>query len=218
MYQPPHHIETDQKVLHALIRAHPLGLLISNGSDGPVANPLPFLLDADVGQNGRLRAHLARANAQWRLIADNPDAPVLVVFQGVNSYITPSWYETKRETGKVVPTWNYAMVQARGRARVVEDPAWLAVQIGELTASQEANRAEPWHVSDAPEAFIASQIKGIVGLEIEIAEISGKWKVSQNRPVADRVGVVAGLESTPDNAAGQEMAKLVRRYGGLENT
>ena len=215
MYQPPHHVESDLKVLHALIRAHPLGLLVSSGADGPVANPLPFLLDTDIGPHGRLRAHLAKANAQWRLIADNPDATVLVVFQGVDNYITPSWYETKRETGKVVPTWNYAIVQARGRARIVEDAAWLAGQIAELTASQEARRAEPWQVSDAPETFIASQIKGIVGLEIEIAEISGKWKVSQNRPVADRVGVAEGLESTPDNAAGQEMARLVRRYGGL---
>src|SRR4051812_6947000 len=209
MYQPPHHVETDLGVLHALIRAHPLGLLISAGPEGPVANPLPFLVDQGVGQNGRLRAHLARANPQWRLIADNPDATVLVVFQGADSYITPSWYETKRETGKVVPTWNYAIVQARGRARIVEDAAWLAGQIGELTASQEGRRAEPWQVSDAPEAFIVSQMKGIVGLEIEIAGISGKWKVSQNRPVADRVGVAEGLESTPENAAGKEMARLV---------
>ena len=216
MYQPPHFVEADRGVLHALIRAHPLGLLISSGRDGPVANPLPFLLDADVGPNGRLRAHLSRGNPQWRMLADNPEVPVLAVFQGVDSYITPSWYETKRETGKVVPTWNYAIVQARGRVRVIEDAGWLAGQIAELTATHEAGRAEPWQVSDAPDAFIASQIKGIVGLEIEIAEISGKWKVSQNRPVADRVGVAEGLDDTATSEAGREMAGLVRRYGGLD--
>jgi transcriptional regulator len=216
MYQPSHFIETDLGVLHALIRAHPLGLLISSGPDGPVANPLPFLLDADVGPNGRLRAHLSRANPQWRLLADNSETPVLTVFQGVDSYITPSWYETKRETGKVVPTWNYAIVQARGRVRVIEDAGWLAGQIAELTATHEAGRSEPWQVSDAPDSFIASQIKGIIGLEIEIAEISGKWKVSQNRPVADRAGVADGLDGTATSEAGREMAGLVRRYGGLD--
>lgn len=215
MYQPPHHVETDTAVLHALIRAHPLGLLISATAEGPVANPVPFLLDADVGQHGRLRAHLARANRQWRLIADNPDMPVLVVFQGADSYITPSWYETKRETGKVVPTWNYAIVQVRGKPRIVDDSAWLAEQIAELTATQEAGRAEPWQVTDAPEPFIAAQLKGIVGIEIDIAEISGKWKVSQNRPVADRVGVAEGLGAAGGDAATQEMARLVRQYGGL---
>ena len=213
MYQPPHFVETRLDVLHALIRAHPLGLLISVGPDGPMADPLPFLIDTAVEPHGRLRAHLAKANPQWRLIAENPQTPVLVVFQGADSYVTPSWYETKRETGKVVPTWNYAIVQVRGRARIVDDREWLAGQIAELTATHEAHRAEPWQVTDAPAPFIEAQIKGIIGLEIAITEISGKWKVSQNRPVADRVGVAAGLDklqSTP------EMAELVRSFGGLE--
>ena len=118
MYQPPLFKESRPEVLHELIRSHPLGLLVTNGPDGPFVNPMPFLLDEDVPPNGRLRVHLARANPQWRLLAENPDQPVLVVFQGVDAYITPSWYETKRETGKVVPTWNYAMVQVRGMARV----------------------------------------------------------------------------------------------------
>lgn len=210
MYQPPHFVETDLTVLHALIRAHPLGLLISVGEDGPVADPIPFLLDADVGPNGRLRCHLARANPQWKLIAANPESRVLIVFQGADSYITPSWYETKRETGKVVPTWNYAIVQVRGHVRVIEDTAWLAEQIRDLTGVHEAPRAEPWQVSDAPERFIEAQLKGIVGMEIDIAEISGKWKVSQNRPLGDRVGVAEGLPST------SEMGVLVKRYGGLQ--
>lgn len=213
MYQPPLFRETRPEVLHALIRNHPLGLLICNGSEGPVANLLPFLLDAEIGQNGRLRAHLARANPQWRLLADRPDMPVLVVFQGADHYITPSWYETKRETGKVVPTWNYATVQVRGTARVIDDKDWLTGQIAELTDSQEARRTEPWQVTDAPDAYVQAQIKGIIGLEIDIASIDGKWKVSQNRPAGDRIGVAEGLEAE-DNAA-DGMAQLVRQYGGL---
>ncbi|MER8506484.1 FMN-binding negative transcriptional regulator [Mesorhizobium sp. M0199] len=220
MYQPPHFQETRQDVLHGLIRAHPLGLLVSNGAEGPVANAIPFLLDApsllneEVPPNGRLRAHLARANPQWRLLADNPLSPVLVVFQGADAYVTPSWYETKRETGKVVPTWNYAIVQVRGIVTVVEDQDWLAEQISDLTMSQEGNRATPWAVTDAPAPFIQSQIKGIVGLEIAITEINGKWKVSQNRPAADRIGVAEGLES--EAASSADMVRLVRSYGGLD--
>ena len=208
MYQPPHHVEDRVEALHALMRAHPLGLLVSTGPQGPTANALPFLLDAEVGPKGRLRAHLARANGQWREIAANPEAPVLVIFQGVDAYITPSWYATKRETGKVVPTWNYAMAQARGRARVTDDRDWLAAQIDELTRIHEKGRKpEEWQVTDAPAAFVEAQIRGIVGLEIEIEELAGKWKVSQNRPAADRAGVVSGLA---DEAP--EMAELVRRY------
>ncbi|MER9628810.1 FMN-binding negative transcriptional regulator [Mesorhizobium sp. M0296] len=214
MYQPPHFQETRPDVLHGLIRAHPLGLLVSNGVEGPVANAIPFLLDADVPPNGRLRAHLAKANPQWRLLADNPLARVLVVFQGADAYVTPSWYETKRETGKVVPTWNYAIVQVRGIVTVIEDQDWLAEQISDLTMSQEGSRSAPWAVTDAPAPFIQSQIKGIVGLEIEITEISGKWKVSQNRPAADRVGVAEGLESETADSA--DMVRLVRSYGGLD--
>ena len=216
MYQPPHFQETRQDILHGLIRAHPLGLLVSNGDEGPVANAIPFLLDADIGPKGRLRAHLAKANPQWRLLAESPASPVLVAFQGADAYVTPSWYETKRETGKVVPTWNYAIVQVRGKVKVIEDQAWLAQQIVELTASQEGSRKAPWAVTDAPDSFIQSQIKGIVGLEIEITDISGKWKVSQNRPVADRVGVAEGLESEAPSASAPDMAELVRSYGGIE--
>jgi len=210
MYQPPHFIESDPNVLHALIRAHSLGLLISSGSDGPVADPIPFLLDAAIGRHGRLRCHVARANPHWKLIAGQPDSSVLVVFQGAESYITPSWYQTKRETGKVVPTWNYATVQIRGRARIVEDAGWLAVQVRDLTAAHEAGRSEPWQVDDAPQRFIEAQLRGIVGIEIDIAEISGKWKVSQNRPKADRIGVAEGLE---DHPTGTSMAGLVRQHG-----
>lgn len=208
MYQPPHHVEDRIEVMHALIGAHPLGLLISVGSDGPTANAIPFLLDTDIGPKGRLRCHLARANSQWREIAANPDKPVLIVFQGPNVYVSPSMYATKRETGKVVPTWNYAMVQARGTARVVDDRDWIANQISDLTQSHEQGRQpEEWKVTDAPAPFIDAQIKGIIGLEIAIMDLQGKWKVSQNRPLADRAGVVAGLMGSAPKMAG-----LVRRY------
>lgn len=208
MYQPPHFIESDPATLHGLIRAHPLGLLVSSSPDGPVADPVPMLLDSDHGGMGRLRAHVARANPHWKLIASQPDMPVLVVFQGADSYVTPSWYATKRETGKVVPTWNYATVQVRGRARAIDDASWLARQIRDLTGAHESKREAPWQVEDAPERFIEVQLRGIVGIEIDIAEMTGKWKVSQNRPEADRVGVAEGL--TGEHVA---MAELVKRFG-----
>ncbi|TIU07152.1 MAG: FMN-binding negative transcriptional regulator, partial [Mesorhizobium sp.] len=136
-------------------------------------------------------------------------------FQGTDAYVTPSWYETKRETGKVVPTWNYAIVQVRGAVRVIEDQDWLARQISDLTVTQEAARKAPWAVTDAPASFIQSQIKGIVGLEIEITDMQGKWKVSQNRPIADRSAVAEGLESEGSNSP--DMVRLVRSYGGLDD-
>ena len=211
MYQPPHFREDDLGVQHALIREHPLGLLVTGGADGPQANLLPFHLDATLSEKGTLQVHMAKANRQWQEIRDG--APVLVVFQGSDSYITPSWYATKQETGKVVPTWNYAIVQVRGPVRVVEDAAWLRTQIGAITGEHESDRPTPWAVGDAPDDFIAAQIKGIVGVEIEIAEIEGKWKVSQNRAAADRTGVIDGLSKADQPHRNDEMAGLVERYG-----
>jgi transcriptional regulator len=207
MYQPDHHREDRLDVQHDLIEMHPFGLLISTGADGLLANGLPFLLQRHAGPQGRLQAHIARANPQWKGL-DGQE--VLVVFQGPLSYVTPAFYETKRETGKVVPTWNYAMVQARGIATVRDDPAWLDAQIAALTDRHEASRAKPWDVSDAPRPYIEAQLRGIVGIDVDIREIEGKWKVSQNRPEADRRGVAQGLAE-----AHPEMAALVRRYGGL---
>jgi transcriptional regulator len=206
MYQPPHHREDRLEVQHALIRAHPLGTLVTLGSGGLVANALPFVLDADSGLLGTLKVHLARANGQWRDF--DPGVEALVIFQGVERYITPSWYATKRETGKVVPTWNFVVVQARGPMRIIEDRAWLAAQIAALTAEHEAGRTEPWSVTDAPAPFVEAQLKGIVGIEIPISHIEGKWKVSQNRPEADRRGVVEGLR-LEDDPASAAMAELV---------
>jgi len=212
MYQPPLFREERLDVLHGLIQAHPFGLIISVGPDGePVANAIPLLLDATAGEKGMLRGHLAKANPQWKLLAETGKA--LIVFQGPDSYVTPSWYESKKEHGKVVPTWNYVIVQVRGSVRIHEDAGWLRDHVGALSDAHEQGRAEPWAVSDAPDSFIAGQLKGIVGFEIEIAAIEGKWKVSQNRPVPDRVGVVAGLAADDGNAA---MVKLVKEYGGVE--
>ncbi|MEX0409718.1 FMN-binding negative transcriptional regulator [Aquibium sp. LZ166] len=209
MYQPPHFRETRLDVLHGLIRSEPLGLLVINGPEGPVANPLPFLLDADGSSNGTLRAHCARANPVWREIQASPEVPVLVVFQGPQAYVTPSWYATKKETGKVVPTWNYVIVQARGRAEIFEDADWLSGQIRNLTERHEATREKPWAVDDAPPEFVAAQVRGIVGIRIEIASLEGKWKMSQNRPAEDRARVAAGY----DDAIRPDMASLVRRLG-----
>jgi transcriptional regulator len=210
MYQPIQFREDRREAQHALIRANPLGLLVSIGAEGPIANAVPFLLDAEKGPNGKLRAHLARANSQYKSLREHPQ--VLVIFQGTDAYVTPSWYASKKEHGKVVPTWNYAMVQVRGTARVIDDEAWLERQIRDLTALQEASRKTPWQVDDAPPPFIAAQIRGIVGIELSISEISGKWKVSQNRPEADRRGVADGLDADSGNDG---MARLVRDYGGL---
>jgi transcriptional regulator len=208
MYQPPAFREDRIEVQHALIRRHPLGLLITAGPAGLLANLFPFLLDAEGAQMGTLRLHMARANPQWRELERGEEC--LVVFQGPQDYVTPSWYATKRETGKVVPTWNYVTVHAWGRPRVMNDDGWLRRQIEDLTSSREAQRTEPWLVSDAPDDFVAMQMRAIVGIELPIARIEGKWKMSQNRPEADRAGVIAGFRET----GGEAIAALVEERGG----
>ncbi len=189
MYQPPAFREDRLEVLHAAIRAHPLAVLVTAGAAGLEANLIPFLVEGE--GRGVLRGHLARANPQLEALRAGGEA--LLVFQGAQAYVSPAWYAAKAEHGKVVPTWNYVTVQARGTPRVIEDAAWLLRQVDDLTVSQEAGRSEPWAVSDAPEDFVAAQLKGIVGLEIPIDRMEGKWKLSQNRTVADRKGVAAGL-------------------------
>ena len=209
MYEPPLHRNENLAELHALIKERVFGLLISNGAAGLVANSVPFVLDSAASRLGTLKVHVARGNGQWRDLQTSPDA--LVVFQGRDRYITPSWYETKRDTGKVVPTWNYTMVQAKGRAKVMDD-AWLARQIEELTEALESRREKPWAVGDAPADFIAMQRRAIVGIEIEIADLRGKWKTSQNRNAADRAGVAAGLDALGDEES-RAMAEIVRETG-----
>jgi len=206
LYEPPLHKNENLPELHALIKERVFGLLITSGAEGLVANSVPFVLDTSASRLGVLKVHIARANPQWRDLQERPDA--LVVFEGHDHYITPSWYATKRETGKVVPTWNYTMVQARGKAKVM-DEAWLERQVEELTRTLEGRRDRPWAVGDAPAEFIAMQRRAIVGIEIEILDIRGKWKVSQNRPAADRAGVVAGLDAMGDEDS-RAMARIVQ--------
>ncbi|MDR3612424.1 MAG: FMN-binding negative transcriptional regulator [Candidatus Obscuribacterales bacterium] len=209
MYTPQYFQEERLDVLHSLVQSNPLGLLVSNGVEGPLATSIPFHLVDDGSKFGSLQAHLARANPHWQSIDGQQ---ILVVFQGPNAYVSPKWYPSKEEHGMVVPTWNYAMVQARGVARVIDDALWLKTQITALTNEQEAGSSLPWKVSDAPEKFIDAQIKAIVGIEIKVDHLEGKWKVSQNRAVEDRQGVFENLQA----AGNVEMADLVRQYGGLE--
>ncbi|MEP7057311.1 MAG: FMN-binding negative transcriptional regulator [Caldimonas sp.] len=201
MYLPAHFEETRIDVLHDFVRRHPFGLLVTQGAAGIAANPLPFLLDPDGGAGfGTLRGHVARANPVWREAAT--DGQALVVFQGPQGYVSPSWYASKAEHGKVVPTWNYVMVQARGRLRAIDDPAWVLKLVTRLTERHESPRDAPWGVGDAPADYIESMLRAIVGIELELTALSGKWKVTQNRSAADRAGVVRGLEESGDaNAA-----------------
>jgi transcriptional regulator len=207
VYLPAHFEETRVEALHALIRAHPLGALVTLGPDGLDANHVPFEIDPDPAPLGTLRAHVARANPVWQQARDSE---VLVLFQGPEIYISPSWYPTKQETARVVPTWNYAVVHARGRLRAIEDRDWLRAFVTRLTERHEAGRREPWKVTDAPADFIERQLGGIVGLEVPIGRLTGKWKVSQNRPAPDRAGVVEGLQRQGDPAS-VAMAEQVRR-------
>ena len=199
MYVPPLHRLDDAAAQHALIAARPFGLLVTNGAGGLIANPAPFLLDMRAGGQGVLRAHLARANPQWREHETSREA--LVVFQDVDVYVTPSWYATKRETGEVVPTWNYSAVHVYGTLRAIEDRDWLRRLVGDLTDRHEAGRAAPWKVSDAPDEYIERMLRAIVGIEIAITRIEGKAKVSQNRSDADRAGVISGLRAQGGDAA-----------------
>jgi transcriptional regulator len=210
MYQPPAFVVSDLEKLHALILARPLALIITNGPDGLIVDPIPFLLDPTRGPNGTLRAHLARANPQLKALAEVNE--VMVVFQEANAYISPSHYATKREHHRVVPTWNYSIVQVWGKPQVMDDKPWIHTQVENLTDRQEAGRAEKWKVSDAPDAFVDAQMKGIVGLEIPISRIEGKFKLSQNRTPADQQGVIDGLSASGDTeaqAVAAQMAKAI---------
>lgn len=209
MYVPRAFEESRPEVLQSLIRSHPFATLVIQAEEGLVANHIPFSLDSTLGRLGTLRGHVSRSNPLWRQLHAVPES--LAVFQGPLSYITPSWYPSKQASGEVVPTWNYAVVHAYGRPRAIEDEAWLLEQITQLTTEQESGRALPWKVADAPREFIERMIAGIVGIEIQLSRIQGKWKVSQNRTLADRRGVVAGLEGQ-DSEHARAMAALVAAY------
>lgn len=206
MYTPSHFDEQRPEPLQQLLHDHPLGLLITNGPQGLDANPVPFLFDARPDGAGVLTAHVARANPVWKEAADSE---VLVVFQGPQAYISPNWYPSKAENGKAVPTWNYIVVQARGKLVVHDDVAWLRALVTRLTARHEANQAKPWLPSDAPDDYLAAMLRGIVGIEIPLTSLRGKWKMSQNQPAANREGVVQGLR--PQGAGQAAVAAWVEK-------
>jgi transcriptional regulator len=206
MYSPQQFEETRLEVLHDLIRSHPLGTFVILAGTELSANHIPFLVRADQGERGTLCGHVARANPVWKQLGGTVEA--LIVFQGPESYITPSWYPSKHADGKAVPTWNYAVVHAYGQPRAVEDAGWLREHVTQLTGVHEASQALPWQVTDAPPDFTAHMLSRIVGIEIPISTLQGKWKVSQNRKFPDRLGVAAGLESQATERS-RAMAKLV---------
>lgn len=190
MYIPRANKEDRLPVLHKFMEEQPFASLITVGSSGLFASHIPMVLEQN-GANGRLKCHISRANPQWRDYT--PSVEALAIFSGPHHYITPSWYPEKEETGKVVPTWNYVVVHAYGHLKVMEDGEWLMAHLSKLTNIQEAGFPVPWKVGDAPADYIASIAKGIVGLEMDIERIEGKWKVSQNRSEPDRSGVAKGL-------------------------
>jgi transcriptional regulator len=205
MFRPDHFRVDDIAEMHALMRARPLAALVSAGASGLYATHLPTVLKSE-GEFGAIECHLARANPHWKDLATGGEA--LMIFQGPEAYITPNWYASKAEHGKVVPTWNYAAVHAYGRPQVMQDRDWLRRHVGELTAQQEAGEPKPWAVSDAPESFIDVMLRGIVGFRFDIARLEGKWKMSQNREMRDRVATATGLEQRGQNEDAQVAAEV----------
>jgi transcriptional regulator len=203
MYRPDSFREDRKEVLYSAIRSHPLATIVTAGAGGLMANLIPMTVATD----GVLQAHMARANTQ--LLALKERAETLLIFHGPQAYVSPSFYPSKAEHGRVVPTWNYVVVQVRGTPRVIDDEGWLRAQLVALTADHEQSRSNPWKVADAPPSFIDGLLGSIIGFEIEVHEIEGKWKVSQNRSPADRSGVADALEQQGDGL----LASLVRMAG-----
>ncbi|MFL1406593.1 FMN-binding negative transcriptional regulator [Marinobacter sp. M1N3S26] len=207
MYVPEHFREDSNQQLHQYIRDYGFGLLIVADGEGIEANHVPFHLSGtEDGSPGLLQCHVARKNPVWQRLQHG--ARVLAIFQGPDAYVSPSWYRTKEETGRVVPTWNYLAVHAEGYARSVEDPAWLHQHLRQLTKQHESKRDEPWAVDDAPSDFTERLVQAIVGIEIEIETLTGKLKASQNQPERNRKGVKAGLE-TEDQAHSRAMSEFI---------
>lgn len=206
MYLPEHFAENDAETMHELIRRNPLALLVLATSDGPVANHIPFVLDVHSGDQGTLIGHVARNNSVWQA---EPIGDALVVFQSADAYISPNFYPTKAETHEVVPTWNYAVVQAHGPLQVHDEPRWVRGAVGRLTKQMEASETPSWMMADAPSDYVAGMLENIVGIEIPISRLLGKWKVSQNRNEADRAGAATGLDAR-GTASATAMADLIR--------
>ncbi len=219
MYQPPHFHPDSSAAMHALLRAHPLGLLITPGVDGtPVVDAIPFLLalgdDSPLSPHGTLIGHVARANPLWQLSADQP---ATVVFKGPDAYVSPGWYASKAEHGKVVPTWNYTLVQARGRLLVQDGPDQARAVVQRLTTEHESRNAKPWALDDAPADFVAATLRAIVAIQIPLDALDGKFKLSQNRSTEDRAGVRQGLAALAgDSSAPGDPAAVARWMSALD--
>ena len=204
MYLPSHFQQADPAQAHALMREHPLAWIVTQPAGGLTADPIPLELDAGAGPHGTLRGHVARANPLWR--ADG--TTVLALFQGPQAYVSPGYYPSKAATHKAVPTWNYAVVEARGTLRAVEEAPWLRALVGRLTDHHEAAQSPPWSLGDAPPDYIDQMLRAIVGIEIPIEQLLGKWKLSQNRSLEDRMGVAGGLEADGRPSARQTAAMV----------
>lgn len=207
MYNPPSFAEHDVGVMQAFIEAHPFGALVTASPSGLFATHLPLVLDRERGNYGTLWGHIARANPHHELAGEGSEA--LVLFTGVDSYVTPSLYPSKAKHGKVVPTWNYIAVHAHGTLRFVREPDALKRHLAQLTARHEAPRPQPWSIDDAPDGYVDKQLRAIVGVELEITRLDGKWKMSQNRGAEDIDGVIEGLGES-DDARQREVADVVR--------
>jgi transcriptional regulator len=209
VYIPKANEEKRVSVMHELMLAHPLGSLVTMGASGLIASHIPMMLEKDGSEFGVLKGHISRANPQWKDFTSSVEA--LAIFAGHQHYISASWYPGTQEDGKEVPTWNYEVVHAYGTLKLVEDERWLMAHLESLTDTHEASSERPWKVSDAPESFIRSLLNGIIGLELPIRRLEGKWKVSQNRTASEREGVIEGLTkvNTPESLV---MRDLVKRY------
>jgi transcriptional regulator len=208
VYTPAHFLEARDGELHRLLRTHPLGMLVTHGTQGLDANHVPFLLDPDRGEHGTLLAHVARANPVWQQVEDG-DA-VLVVFRGAQGYVSPNWYPSKQEHHRHVPTWNYEVVHAHGRIRIRDDATFVRGVVARLTREHEASQPRPWKMGDAPADYIADLVTKIVGLEVEVARWEGKRKLSQNREPRDFDGVRDALEARGDASLAAAMGRVER--------
>lgn len=215
MYAPPRFREEEPAALRRLVEERPLATLVSHGPEGLAASHLPLLFEPadEAAPRGRLVGHLAKANPQAAELASAGEAEVLAVFRGEQGYVSPSWYPSKREHGKVVPTWNYVAVHAHGRARAFTEAARLRALVERLTERHERGSERPWSVSDAPADFTARMLEAVVGLEIVVTRLEGAWKLSQNRPPPDRRGVMEGLRGGADPESRALARRMAEREG-----
>ncbi|MBH2010712.1 MAG: FMN-binding negative transcriptional regulator [Xanthomonadaceae bacterium] len=213
MYIPKPFEESRPEVLHAFIRQHPLATLVINDAEGLAADHIPLLLRAEAGPSGKLLGHVARSNPLWQKAGDG--IACLLVFHGIDGYISPNGYASKQETGKVVPTWNYEVVHVHGKVRAIDDPAALIEVLQALTQAHEADQPAPWRIADAPPDYIERLLQAIVGIEVEIERIAGKAKLSQNQPASNQQSLVNALQGRDDRAS-QEMAQAIQDRGGAQ--